>query len=69
MADGAAVVEMEAAAVLQVAERRGARAGCLLAVTDKLDAAVACARTSRQVEEMGLALGETAWAALERLGG
>jgi uridine phosphorylase len=31
---GAAVVEMEAAAVLAVAERRGARAGCLLLVTD-----------------------------------
>ncbi|MDQ3850523.1 MAG: purine-nucleoside phosphorylase, partial [Actinomycetota bacterium] len=26
--------EMEAAAVLRVAERRGVRAGCLLAVTD-----------------------------------
>jgi uridine phosphorylase len=32
--DGASVVEMEAAAVLAVAERRGARAGCLLLVTD-----------------------------------
>jgi uridine phosphorylase len=33
---GAAVVEMEAAAVLQASERRGARAGCLLLVTDVL---------------------------------
>jgi purine-nucleoside phosphorylase len=31
---GAAVVEMEAAAVLAVSERRGARAGCVLLVTD-----------------------------------
>jgi uridine phosphorylase len=31
---GAAVVEMEAAAVLAVAQRRGARAACLLLVTD-----------------------------------
>jgi uridine phosphorylase len=34
--DGAEAVEMEAAAVLQVARRRGVRAACLLAVTDLL---------------------------------
>ncbi len=33
---GAVAVEMEAAAVLQVAARRGARAACLLAVSDLL---------------------------------
>jgi purine-nucleoside phosphorylase len=34
--EGAAVVEMEAAAVLAVARRRGVRAGCLLLVTDAI---------------------------------
>jgi uridine phosphorylase len=38
VADGAAAVEMEAGAVLRVAERRGAAAGCVLAVTDLLPA-------------------------------
>ena len=64
--DGATVVEMEAAAVLQVARNHSLRAGCLLAVTDQL--ADGRVRASfEQVEEMGLALGETAWRALETL--
>ena len=65
---GASVVEMEAAAVMQVALQHGVRAGCLLAVTDKLGPARVRAGFD-EVEQMGLALGETAWAALERLGG
>lgn len=65
-ADGASVIEMEAAAVLQVAARRGARAGCLLAVTDRL-AGGRVRAPLEQVEELGIALGETAWGALERL--
>ena len=36
VAAGAIVIEMEAAAVLSVALRRGLRAGCLLAITDVL---------------------------------
>ena len=67
VADGAAVVEMEAAAVLQVASRHGARAGCLLAVTDLLAAGRVRANFDA-VEEMGTALGETAWSALELAG-
>ena len=64
--DGATVVEMEAAALLQVARNHSLRAGCLLAVTDQL--ADGRVRASfEQVEEMGLALGETAWRALETL--
>jgi uridine phosphorylase len=64
--DGATVVEMEAAAVMQVARNHGVPAACLLAVTDQLgDARVRAG--FEQVEEMGLALGETAWAALETL--
>ena len=66
VSEGAAVVEMEAAAVLQVASQHGARAGCVLAVSDRLaDGRVRAAFD--QVEEMGVALGEVAWAALELL--
>jgi uridine phosphorylase len=63
---GATVVEMEAAAVMQVARNHGVPAACLLAVTDQLaDGRVRA--DFEQVEEMGLALGETAWSALEKL--
>jgi len=66
---GAAVVEMEAAALMQVATRRGARAGCLLAVSDQIARGRGRVRaTPEELERMGLALGETAWRALERLG-
>ena len=68
VANGAAVVEMEAAAVMQVALQRGARAGCLLAITDKLRHGRRRA-AFEEVEEMGVALGETALAALARLDG
>jgi uridine phosphorylase len=68
VADGAVAVEMEAAAVLQVAANRGVRAGCLLAVSDQV-AGERVRAPFEQVEEMGLALGETAWSALERLAG
>jgi uridine phosphorylase len=64
--EGATVVEMEAAAVMQVAHNHGVRAACLLAVTDRLADRRARAEFE-QVEEMGLALGEAAWAALEAL--
>ena len=68
LADGATVVEMEAAAVMQVARNHGRPAACLLAVTDQL--ADERARAGfEQVEEMGAALGETAWAALEEIRG
>jgi uridine phosphorylase len=63
---GASVVEMEAAAVMQVAASHGARAGCLLAVTDRITGGRVRASFD-QVEEMGIALGEAAWAAVERL--
>ena len=66
VAAGASVVEMEAAAVLRVAARHGAQAGCLLAVTDRLTGARVRAGFD-VIEKMGVALGETAWAALERL--
>ncbi len=66
--DGATVVEMEAAAVMQVARNHEVRAACLLAVTDQLANGRSRAGFG-QIEAMGLALGETAWAALENLGG
>jgi DeoD family purine-nucleoside phosphorylase len=64
--EGAIAVEMEAATVLQVAARHGAAAACLLAVSDLL-AGGGRERISRQeLEALGLRLGETAYAALER---
>ena len=68
MADGAAVVEMEAAAVMQVARNHGVRAGCLLAVTD-LVARDRVRADFEHVEELGLELGEIAWTALASLDG
>jgi DeoD family purine-nucleoside phosphorylase len=67
VAGGAAVVDMEAAAVLQVAARHRARAGCLLAVTDRLTGGRVRA-DFEAVEKMGTALGETAWSSLEVAG-
>ena len=62
-AAGAVAVEMEAAAVLRVAELRGVPAGCLLGVTDEL------ARGRERIgdddlEALGVRLGEVALAAL-----
>ena len=67
--EGAAVVDMEAAAVLQVASRHDARAGCLLAVSDQLADGGRERASFHEVEAMGIALGETALTALELLGG
>ena len=67
VAAGARVVEMEAAAVMQTAARRGARAGCLLAVSDRISSERVRA-SFEEVEEMGVALGEAAWRGLEALG-
>jgi uridine phosphorylase len=68
---GAEVVEMEAAAVLRVAERRGVRAGCLLAVTDLLSGEGSTRRRERidprGLEAAELRLGEVACSALVRL--
>ena len=60
---GAVAVEMEAAAVLRVAELRGVPAACLLGVTDEL------ARGRKRIgddelEALGVRLGEVALAAL-----
>ena len=61
---GASVVEMEAAAILQVAARRGVAAACLLAVTD-VPAGEAMRRVDpEQLERFSLRLGEVGYAAL-----
>jgi DeoD family purine-nucleoside phosphorylase len=62
---GAEAVEMEAATVLAVASRRGARAACLLAVTDQLwDGRVRM--DQEKIEAIGVELGRVGLAALAR---
>jgi uridine phosphorylase len=66
VAEGAAAVEMEAATVLTVALRRGARAGCVLGVTDLLTSGRE--RMDQDgVEALGVELGRTALNALAAL--
>ena len=61
---GASVVEMEAAAILQVAARRGAAAACVLAVTD-VPAPEGTRRVgAEQLERIGARLGEAGYAAV-----
>ncbi len=62
---GAVAVEMEAAAVLQVAIRRGVRAACVLLVTDVLTGDGRARMDDDQLEERELALGDVAIRALE----
>jgi DeoD family purine-nucleoside phosphorylase len=66
IAEGAEAVEMEAAALFTVARARGARAGCLVAVTDLL--ATGRERMDQDgVEALGVQLGEAALRALAAL--
>jgi uridine phosphorylase len=61
---GASVVEMEAAAILQVAARRGVMAACVLAVTD-VPAPGGTRRVDPEaLERLGLRLGDAGYAAL-----
>lgn len=61
---GGEVVEMEAAALLALAERHGVEAAVLLAVTDQLAGAGRRRIEHEALEPLGVRLGETAWAAL-----
>jgi uridine phosphorylase len=61
---GASVIEMEAAAVLAASARRGARAACLLLVTDVLRGRDRTRIDQATLESRELALGETALTAL-----
>jgi uridine phosphorylase len=67
--DGADVVEMEAAALLAVAGRREVAAAVLLGVTDLLAAGERERIARDDFEQVGLSLGEAAWAALGEAGG
>jgi uridine phosphorylase len=68
VAEGALAVEMEAATVLRVAERRGIRAGCLLAVTDLLAGPAGRERiTDDELAAAGTSLGDAAAAGLAAL--
>ena len=61
---GAAVIEMEAAAVLATAAKRGVRAACLLLVTDVLGDGERARLDQEALEARELALGEAALGAL-----
>lgn len=61
---GAAVVEMEAATILQVAARREVTAACVLAVSDVPTPDGARRVDQEQLEQIGLRLGEAGYAAL-----
>jgi uridine phosphorylase len=64
---GADVVEMEAAALLAVAQRRGVAAAVVLAVTDQLHRDARDRIAHESLEGVGLKLGEAGWAALDVL--
>jgi len=64
VAAGAEVVEMEAATLLAIAQRRGAAAAVLLAVTDQLDGGVRRRIDQEELELAGVRLGEAGYAAL-----
>jgi uridine phosphorylase len=65
--DGADVVEMEAATLLAIADRREAAAAVVLGVTDLLARGDRERIPGEDVEPLGLALGEAGWSALERV--
>jgi purine-nucleoside phosphorylase len=62
---GADVVEMECATLFQVAALRGVRAAAVLGVTDVL-LSERVRIGPEGLEQLGIRLGETAWAALTR---
>ena len=62
---GADVVEMEAAALLAVAQRRGVDAGVILGVTDQLHGEQRDRIPREDLEGLGVKLGDAGWAALQ----
>jgi uridine phosphorylase len=66
--EGAVAVEMEAAALLRVAERRGAAAACVLAVSDVPSANGTRRANPERLAELGVRLGELGLAALSGAG-
>lgn len=61
---GAQVVEMEAATILQVAERRGVRAACVLGVSDAPAAGAPRRISADELEELGLRVGRAGYSAM-----
>jgi uridine phosphorylase len=61
---GAAVVEMEAATLLQVSSRHGVAAACVLGVSDVLGDGGSRRIGDEDLEKLGVALGEAGYAAL-----
>jgi DeoD family purine-nucleoside phosphorylase len=64
MKQGAVAVEMEAATIFALAERRGVRAACVLGVTDVPHRAGARRASSEEIEQIGLRVGEAGYASL-----
>jgi uridine phosphorylase len=62
--DGAVAVEMETAAILRVAARHGVAAACVLGVARRANANGALPLEGKQLEALGLSLGEAGYAAL-----
>jgi uridine phosphorylase len=65
---GADVVEMEAAALLAISQRRGVDAAVVLAITDQLHGDQRERIAREHLEGVGVRLGEAGWAALEAAG-
>jgi DeoD family purine-nucleoside phosphorylase len=63
---GAVAVEMEAAAILLVAARRGVQAACVLGVSDLVGPEGSVRADREQIEAIGLRVGEAGYAAVER---
>ncbi len=63
---GATVVEMEAAAIFKVAQRRGVAAACVLGVSDVPDSNGARRVDTAELEAIGLRVGAAGYAALRR---
>jgi DeoD family purine-nucleoside phosphorylase len=63
---GAVAVEMEAAAILLVAARRGVDAACVLGVSDLVGRDGRVRADREQLEAIGLRVGEVGYAAVER---
>jgi purine-nucleoside phosphorylase len=68
-ARGASVVEMEAAAILQVAARRGVAAACVLGVSDVPSAEGSRRADAEQMERIGVRVGEAGYAAVSKAPG
>jgi uridine phosphorylase len=63
---GAVAVEMETAAILLVAARRGVEAACVLGVSDLVGPDGSVRADREQIEAIGLRVGEAGYAAVKR---